>query len=208
MSRSSGASWRTGRVDHRERHLDPLAGGVGQLELGEEGAAAGAQQLVGRAADAVVEQRRLDSHQPGRALARRASCAGGCGCATRARGRAGPGLRQPPLRQQRAQPARVLAVGLGPPLAAAASARLGRLGQVGDGARLTQRLAPEQPARAGLDRDVDRPAHEPPDPTAHGLTVRRNASAVDLARLPVERVKGDLSPVHVKPGYDRHWGLL
>jgi hypothetical protein len=30
---------------------------------------------------------------------------------------------------------------------------------------------------------------------------------VDLARFAVERVDGDLRPVHVKPGYDRHWGL-
>jgi hypothetical protein len=76
------------------------------------------------------------------------------------------------------------------------------------GARLAQRLAHEQPARAGLERDVDPPALEAPDPAAHGLRVRRNAPTVDLARFRVERVEGDLSPVHVKPGYDRHWGLL
>ena len=40
------------RVDHFQCHLDPLAGGVGQLELGEERAAAGAQQLIRHAADA------------------------------------------------------------------------------------------------------------------------------------------------------------
>ena len=115
---------------------------------------------------------------------------------------------QPTLRQQRAQPARVGAVGLGAPLAAAPRPRLGRLGQVHDGATLTQRLAHEQPARAGLDRHLDPPAREAPDPTAHRLRVRRNAPTVDLARLRVERVEGDLSSVHVKPGYDRHWGLL
>ena len=118
------------------------------------------------------------------------------------------GLGQPTLHQQRAQPARVLAVGLGAPLAAAARARLGRLGKVRYGARLTQRLGNEQPAGAGLDRDVDPLASEAPDPTAHRLRIRGNAATVDLARLSVERVESDLDSVHVKPGYDRHWGLL
>jgi hypothetical protein len=96
-------------------------------------------------------------------------------------------------------PARVLAVGLGAPLAAAARPRLGRLGQVRDGPSLTQRLTHEQPTRAGLDRDDDPPAPEAPNPTAHRLPVRRNTPTVDLARFRIERVEGDLTSVHVKP---------
>jgi hypothetical protein len=30
---------------------------------------------------------------------------------------------------------------------------------------------------------------------------------VDLARLLVKSIEGDLRSVHVEPGYDRHWGL-
>jgi hypothetical protein len=207
MSRPGGASWRSS-VDHRERHLDPLAGGGGQLELGEEGAAADAQQPVRHTADAVVKQRRLDPPQPAGALVDERLAQPGAGAPLAHVGGRDPGLGQPALRQQRAQPARVLAVGLGAPLLAAQGARLGRLGQVPDGARLTQRLAHEQPARAGLDRDVDPLTPEPPDPTAHRPRVRGNPPTTDLARLRVERVEGDLSSVHVKPGHDRHWGLL
>jgi hypothetical protein len=46
-----------------------------------------------------------------------------------------------------------------------------------------------RPARDGRRRGVD-------SATAH------------RARLRVERVEGDPRSMHVKPGYDRHWGLL
>jgi hypothetical protein len=205
MSRPERGELAVERVDHRERHLDPLAGGVGQLELGEEGAPADPQQLIRHATDAVVEQRCLDALQPAGALVDERLAQAGAGAPLAHVCGRDPGLGQAALRQQRPQPARVLAVSLGASLAAPAGARLGRLGEVHDRARLTQRLTH---ARAGLDRDVDPLAHEAPDATAHGLAVRRNASTVDLARLRVERVEGDLRSVHVKPGCDRHWGLL
>jgi hypothetical protein len=56
------------RLDQRQRHLDPLPGRRWQLEPSQERAPLGAQQLVRHARHAVVEERRLDSHQPGRAL--------------------------------------------------------------------------------------------------------------------------------------------
>jgi len=75
-----------------------------------------------------------------------------------------------------------------------------------NGARLGQRLAHEQPARARLDRDMDLPTREAPGPPADGIGCRSDAATVDLARLAVKRVEGDLRSVHVEPGYDRHWG--
>jgi len=66
-----------------------------------------------------------------------------------------PCLRQPAVGEQLAQPPGVLAVGLGAPLAAAQRARLHGLGQVRDRARGDQRVADEQPAGAGLHRDID-----------------------------------------------------
>jgi hypothetical protein len=79
---------------------------------------------------------------------------------------------------------------------------------VRDGARLTQRLAHEQPARAGLDRRLDPLAREATNPVPDRLRCGSDAAAVDLARLLVESVECDLCSVHVEPGYDRHWGLL
>jgi hypothetical protein len=74
------------------------------------------------------------------------------------------------------------------------------------GARVAQRLADEQPARAGLDRDVDFLAGETPDPLANSLGRGADAASLDLPRLIVESVERDLRPIHVKPGYDRHQG--
>ena len=55
------------------------------------------------------------------------------------------------------------------PLLAPQRARLDQLGEMRDGARLHQRLAHEQPARARLDRDVDLLACEPPRPRPNSL---------------------------------------
>jgi hypothetical protein len=86
--------------------------------------------------------------------------------------------------------------------------RLDGLGQVRDRACRAQRLAHEQPARAGLHCDLDPLALKAADPAPHPLRRGRDAAAMDFARLLVESVEGDLSSVHVKPGYDRHWALL
>ena len=77
-----------------------------------------------------------------------------------------------------------------------------------DGARLPQRLAHKQPARARLDSDVKLRAGEPTSPLAHGLRRGPDAATLHLARFPVEGVESDLRSMHVEPGYDRHWGLL
>jgi hypothetical protein len=47
---SSGASWRNERRDHGQRHRDPLARRIRQLQRGQELVALGAQQLAGRPA--------------------------------------------------------------------------------------------------------------------------------------------------------------
>jgi hypothetical protein len=87
-------------------------------------------------------------------------------------------------------------------------ARLDRLGEMGHRARLAQRLADEQPARAGLDRHVNLALPEPLYPATHGVRIRRDPTAGQLARFAVQRIEGDLRSVHVEPGYDRHRGLL
>jgi hypothetical protein len=53
---------------------------------------------------------------------------------------------------------------------------------------------PPRPARPG----GGRPSAAPP-------RVCLMRARWTLARLPVESVEGDLGPVHVEPGYDRHW---
>jgi hypothetical protein len=75
-------------------------------------------------------------------------------------------------------------------------------------AHLHQRLAHEQPARARLDRDVDLLAREPLHPRPNSLRRGRYPATAHLARPLVKSVEGDLRSMHVKPGYDRHWGLL
>jgi hypothetical protein len=82
----------------------------------------------------------------------------GLASATGARARADPRLTT--LVEQLAQPAGVLAIGLGPLLAAAQCARLDRLGQMRHRARGHQRVAREQPARVRLDRDMHLAASE------------------------------------------------
>jgi hypothetical protein len=57
---------------------------------------------------------------------------------------------------------------------------------------LGERLADEQPAGAGLDRDLDFDLVEALYPIAHGLGLGRDPTAVKFARFGVERVEGDL----------------
>jgi hypothetical protein len=47
-----------------------------------------------------------------------------------------------------------------------------------------------------------------PRPLRHGRRRRVDAATHHLARLGVQRVESDLRSMHVKPGYDRHRGLL
>ena len=103
----------------------------------------------------------------------------------------------------------VEAVGLGAPLAAAQAARLGRLGQVRDGAGRLQLLHDEAPTSRRLKRRLHRLAVEPTQETPEAVPIRgANPAAPDLAGLAVERVEGDLLAVHVESNYDRHRGLL
>ena len=74
--------------------------------------------------------------------------------------------------------------------------------------RSDQRVAHEQPARARLHRDVHLAAPEALHPAPDGRRLRLNAATAHLTRRGVQRVESDLRSMHVKPGYDRHQGLL
>ena len=120
-------------------------------------------------------------------------------------GRRQPGFGQPPLGEELAQVTSIGPVGLGPPLVAAPGGRLGRLGQVRDRAGAGQLLADEQPAGCGLERNLDLLVGEALDPGGNGGATGLDPAAAQLARLAVQGVEGDLSSVHVEPGYYRHW---
>ncbi len=83
----------------------------------------------------------------------------------------------------------------------------GRLGQMRHRAGPNERVTDEQPARARLDRHVDLLA-QARHPTPHGRRRRVDPPPADLARFGVESIERDLPAVHIKPGYDRHRGLL
>jgi hypothetical protein len=110
-----------------------------------------------------------------------------------------PRLRQPALGEQRPQPARVGAIGLGVTLLASQRARLRRLGQVHHHTGARQHLIDEQPARARLHRDLHVLAGELPNPIADRLPIGPEPASQDLARLGVQRIERDLRPVHIKP---------
>jgi hypothetical protein len=76
------------------------------------------------------------------------------------------------------------------------------------GAGRGQRITDEQPAGARLHRDLDPPASEPRRPPRHGRRRRIDPTAHHLARVGIQRVEGDLRSMHIKPGYNRHQGLL
>jgi hypothetical protein len=115
---------------------------------------------------------------------------------------------QPPVSEQFTQPSRVLTIGLGAALATPQRARLDGLGQMRHRRGGGQRIADEQPARAGLHCDVDRAAIEALGPARDRRRCGVDPAAEHLARLGVQRIESDLRSVHVKPGYDRHRGLL
>jgi hypothetical protein len=89
-----------------------------------------------------------------------------------------PGLRQPAIGDQLAQPASVLAIGLGPALATAQRARLDLLSEMRLSARAHERVTHEQPAGARLDRDPHAAPSEASDP---GPDRRRRR--IDPARI-------------------------
>ena len=131
-------------------------------------------QLGGSPTDAVVKQRRLYALQPLRAIVDERLA--------QPRARAplahmfwwDPGFRQSPLAEQRAQPARVLAIGLRSALAPAQRARLHRLGQMSDCTSTLERrertasrcTPPARPALATLEACNPRPPR-PASRSAH-----------------------------------------
>jgi hypothetical protein len=119
-----------------------------------------------------------------------------------------PRLGQAALGEQLTQPARVLAIGLSAPRATPQRARLHRLSQMRNRTRGHERVTDKQPARARLHRDLDLPAGEALHPARHGRRRRIDPAAHHLTRIGVQRVESDLRTMHIKPGYDRHQGLL
>jgi hypothetical protein len=57
-------------------------------------------------------------------------------------------------------------------------------------------------------RDTHLTPSKAPNPALHGRRRGVDPTTTDLARLRVERIEGELRSMHVKPGYDRHRGLL
>ena len=69
----------------------------------------------------------------------------------------------------------------------------------------TELLDHEPPPRRRLQRDLERPAVEPTEEPAHGLSVRRrNPRTRDLTGLGIDPLRGDLSPMLIKTHHDRH----
>jgi hypothetical protein len=157
----------------------------------------------------VVEERGLNSLQPGRALIDERLPGAWRGRATHARGPAGS---RPPAADRRRATFAASSRPRGPswraPLPASQRGRLDRLGQMRDRAGLHQRLAYKQPARARLNSDMDLLAGEAGCPPTNALRRGPHPATLDLARPPVESVESDLRSMPIKPGYDRPWGLL
>ena len=74
-------------------------------------------------------------------------------------------------------------------------------------ARGDERVADEQPARAGLHRNLHLTARETLPPALDGRRHGIDPTPAYLTAPNLERVDGDLPPVHVKPSDDRHRGL-
>ena len=64
-----------------------------------------------------------------------------------------------------------------------------------------------QPVHASTATSIS-PAGEALHPARHGRRRRVDPAARHLTRIGVQRVEGDLRSMHIKPGYDRHQGLL
>jgi len=112
--------------------------------------------------------------------------ASGAASATAEHARAGSTTPATALKEQFAQPFRVLAIGLRAPLGTPQRPRLHRLGQMRHRAGPNERVTDEQPARARLDRHVDLLARKARHPTPHGRRRRVDPPPADLARFGVE----------------------
>src|SRR4051812_28446486 len=118
-----------------------------------------------------------------------------------------PGLRQPPDHQQLAQMASVGAIGLGPLLAPAQAARLGRLSEMHVSADRVKLFDNEPPAGRRLQRDLQPLAGEAPEELPDAIAVRRRQPrATDFARLGVQPVGRDLCSMLIESHYDGHSG--
>jgi hypothetical protein len=190
-------------LDHGQGDLDLLAGRRGEIERHEPVAGVAPIETRGGGLDAVVEEHGVDALQPLRPLIDERLAKPHLGAQLEDVLGWDPRARKPPLEQQIAQVPRVALVGLGAPLRSAPRARLRRLGQNDGRAGALQLFHYEPPAGRGLDRRLHLLAlpalQEAPQTLAVG---GRNASRRHLARGAVERVEGELAPVHVEPDND------
>ena len=70
-------------------------------------------------------------------------------------------------------------------------------------------LDDKTPAGRPLERELSLKARKPRQPGAHiGTRCRRDPTPLHLARLLVERLVGDLLPMHIQRHYDPHRDLL
>src|SRR5919198_1127102 len=190
-----------------EADLDPLARGLGQLEARNPRACALALEAASQPPDSRGKERRPARLAPGGVLVGELLAQSGAGAKPADVVGWDPGLGQAALAQQRPKPARVLTIGLGPALAAPPGARLGDLGEMGDGPGALECTGDEIPAGARLEGDVDLFAREARDPLLDRLGSARDAAGYHLAALRIERIERDLGAMDVEAGvYDAHRG--
>jgi hypothetical protein len=192
------------RLDHPLRQRDELAPGRRELRP-REGlpAGAGARPQAGR--HTLVEELRLQPLLPGGALIDQRLAHPHAGAQLEDVHGRDPRLRQLASAQQPQLQITVGAVGLRPPLAPPLGRRLGRIGEMRAVAGALDLLDDEAPAGRPLERELSLTARKPRQPGAHlGTRGRRDPTPLHLARLPIERLVGDLLPVHIQRHYDRH----
>jgi hypothetical protein len=194
-------------VDHAVGGLDPLAAYGGQPRgLGQQGFPhrLGAQVGTRGRRQAVLEALGVEALYPTAALVGQGLVQPGPFAPLEHLGGGHPGLGQPALRQELTGQAGVVAVCLGPLLAAPGSLGLGRVGQVGPEAGRLHLFDHIAPAGAALHGDVDRAVPGPGEhlggqPGSQPLPVGGpDPAPPPLARLGHHGVEGDLAPVQVQ----------
>jgi hypothetical protein len=190
--------------DHGEGHVDLAASRGGQVELRQALLRVDAGEPA-RAAYALMEEDRVDALEPRRALVDQRVAQAHLTAQLGDVRRRDPRLRQASVGEELAQVAGVEAVGLRAALRAAQGARVGQLGQVGLRADALKLLAHEPPAGGGFERRPDLLTREVGEEVPQGGPIgRSDAAGLDLTRLLVERIEGDLGAVDVEADGEGH----
>ena len=153
----------------------------------------------------MVEENRVDALEPRRALIDQGVAQAYLAAQLEDVGWRDPRLGKASLEEELAQVARVEAVGLRTALGSAAGPGVRRLGQVDLRGDALELLADEAPAGGGLERRPDRLAREAGQEAPEiGAIGGGDAPGLDLPRLLVKRVEGDLSAVDVEADGEGH----